>query len=500
MLGIDPATGTQKFNVPLPIGQPIVTPYSNCPSGNDVGYGYSQQPGQLIVAGDGNAYVLYAYNEFVNECGIQATHLRLLQVSSSGASNLLTIMDRQAPTDLASYQASSLQAGIIANADTGVVLTWGQYFSADSAFGPTQYGMAITTGASVAIVNAPSVPGQPVLGTAMSPVFPVLQAEDGSFFGSYQTNMVAFDQAGSIRWIVPNEYPLMATPDGGVTGQSGITYDQNGNATGQTSLSTQSWRGAMYQAGPLVIQVALPAVILAQSLWAQVGGNPAGFKTAGRPWFFMLFWQNNCSSSPQPCGFILIPDDPAENLNLQVDATSQAAAIKSAALAALKKAYDKYPVTVGEVSKPTDGDHRANVVDGQDSDGHGTQYCGETTPVRPNHDSKVFYWINMEYAQWALPITLITPADVSNALQNANLMKAIGAGIGNTGAHELAHQFLLDTFGMEDSSSNTYNGVECRGWLAPWLYGVGAIGWEPMTADALKAALGAGWRLHEIYP
>ncbi len=69
-------------------------------------------------------------------------------------------MDRQAPTDLASYQASNLQAGIITNADTGVVLTWGQYFSADSAIGPTQYGMAIMTGTSASIVNAPSVPGR----------------------------------------------------------------------------------------------------------------------------------------------------------------------------------------------------------------------------------------------------------------------------------------------------------------------------------------------------
>jgi hypothetical protein len=37
--------------------------------------------------------------------------------------------------------------------------------------------------------------------------------------------------------MVPNEQPLMATADGGVTGQSGITYDQNGNATGQSGLS-----------------------------------------------------------------------------------------------------------------------------------------------------------------------------------------------------------------------------------------------------------------------
>ena len=287
VLGIDPTTGTQKFSVPLPIGQPIVTSFANCPSGNDVGYGYGEQPGHLIIAGDGNAYVFYSYDEFVNECGIRATHLRLLQVSSSGASNLLTIIDRQAPTDLASYQASNLQASIITNADTGVLLTWGQFFSAGEGIGPTQYGMAITTGTSVSIVNAPSVPGQPVLGSA-SPVFPVLQAADGSFVGSYQTNMVAFDQAGNVRWMVPNEYPLLATDDGGVIGQSGVSYDQNGNATGQSSLSatvSPGWFGNILgtgysvQSGEVTL-IAASSVSYAPTFAAFIGGNASGNGTA----------------------------------------------------------------------------------------------------------------------------------------------------------------------------------------------------------------------------
>ena len=288
LIGVDPTTGTQKFSVPLPIPQPLVTLYSNCPSGDDVGYGYGQNPAHLIVAGDGNAYVFYSYDEFVNECGMRATHLRLLQVSSSGASNLLTIMDRQAPTDLASYQASSLQAGIITNADTGVVLTWGQFFSADSAIGPTYYGMAVTTGTSVSIVNAPSVPGQPVVGTAIDPVFPVLQAEDGSFVGSYQTNMVAFDQAGNDRWMVPNDYPLLAADGGGVIGQSGITYDQNGNATGQSSLSatvSPGWfgniLGTAYSAPSGAVElIAALSVHYAPTFAAFVGGSASRNGTA----------------------------------------------------------------------------------------------------------------------------------------------------------------------------------------------------------------------------
>jgi len=72
-------------------------------------------------------------------------------------------------------------------------------------------------------------------------------------------------------------------------------------------------------------------------------------------------------------------------------------------------------------------------------------------------------------------------------------MNAIGSGIGTSAAHEIGHQFLGLSDGMEDSSTNTYNSVECKGWDAPWVYGVGAIQWEAITAGALKSALGTGW-------
>jgi hypothetical protein len=94
------------------------------------------------------------------------------------------------------------------------------------------FGMATVTGTSVNVISGPLVAGQ------TGPVQPVLQAQDGSFVGTATTNtgaryMVAFDATGSVRWAVPNESPQMATADGGVIGRLGITYDQNGSATGQ---------------------------------------------------------------------------------------------------------------------------------------------------------------------------------------------------------------------------------------------------------------------------
>ncbi len=81
-------------------------------------------------------------------------------------------------------------------------------------------------------------------------------------------DMVSFDAGGNTRWIVPNDTPQIATADGGVIGQSGITYDQNGNATGEmASLPIQSWTGNIYQYGS-VDQLAGIPVSLAAGFWS----------------------------------------------------------------------------------------------------------------------------------------------------------------------------------------------------------------------------------------
>jgi len=91
---------------------------------------------------------------------------------------------------------------------------------------------------------------------------------------NYRYNMVAFDTTGNVRWMVPNEQPRIATADGGVIGQSGISYDQNGNATGQTTPTTQSWLGYAYQDGP-VTQVRAKPVDFGLSFAAFKGGSPS---------------------------------------------------------------------------------------------------------------------------------------------------------------------------------------------------------------------------------
>ncbi len=231
---------------------------------------------------------------------------------------------------------------------------------------------------------------------------------------------------------------------------------------------------------------------MALSLWANVGGSPSGNNSAGRPWYFKLIWQNNCTQFPQPpCGFTLYPDNPQWLPNLAIDATSQAATIKSAALSVLKKAFEKWPVIVSEGTAGT-GDNRATIEDGGSYEA-GVDRCGGTFEWN-QHDSTIWYRMNMEQAQSALPIVLKTPADVQDALGRVDLMRAIGIGIGNNAAHEIGHQFFGPTgYGMDDASQHTYNGQGCSGEKAPWVYGNGSIGWEDAIGQAWQRLLGPGW-------
>jgi hypothetical protein len=306
VIGIDPTTGSQKFSVPISIPGPAMNP-NNCPANGGTTYstyafdiqtssgsGYATN---LMVAGDGNAYLAFGYNEFVLNCRLSATHLRLLQVSSSGSSNVLTILDTP-PYDghgnaTLICETTNFTLGMITNADTGLALSWSLWFEAGEGCTPGPlYGMATTTGSSVSVVPGPSLPGQTTFGGPELTVVPVLQAQDGSFVGTVsvpgppptysQTNMVAFDATGNVRWVVANETPQIATADGGVLGQSGTTYDQNGNATGQVSIATQSWSGLEYTSANSISQVFLPPIPPdIASFWSQAGGNPSGSGTAG---------------------------------------------------------------------------------------------------------------------------------------------------------------------------------------------------------------------------
>ena len=247
MIGIDPTTGAQKFIVPLPQ--------------NTFGPSLSNS----IIAGDGNFYLAYITQQASG--GGAEYDIKLLQVSSSGASATMTVTSWLTPNfcDVCLWEMN-----MITNADTGIVLTWTGDVGSP--------GMAVTTGTSVSVVNYPSGPNG-------GPVVPVPQAQDGSFVGlggdSTQSFMIAFDQSGNMRWSVAGNYaPQIATDDGGVIANddfgNAVTFDQNGNATGQmANLPTYTWFGNSYQIGS-VDQILTNIINRAVSWWPFTGGNASG--------------------------------------------------------------------------------------------------------------------------------------------------------------------------------------------------------------------------------
>jgi hypothetical protein len=116
-----------------------------------------------------------------------------------------------------------------------------------------------------------------------SPVFPVLQAQEGTFYGTHTTysKMLHFDQSGKTIWSGPNDYPAIATADGGVIGYSGTTYDNQGRATGQIALPILSWTGHDYQYGSTE-QVASTLPDVATTFWPVSGANSSGNNTASQ--------------------------------------------------------------------------------------------------------------------------------------------------------------------------------------------------------------------------
>jgi hypothetical protein len=243
VIGIDPTTGAQKFSVDLHSWPGFVW--------------------DIMIAGDGYAYVVSSSRDF----SANTSQLYLLRVNSSGAYD---DFGQIAEWPGAGGDILDPNVGMITNADQGILLTWSAGWG----------GMALTAGTGVSLVNPPAGPGGGVV--------PILQAQDGSFVGSYYNDMIAFDASGTARWIVPNETPQIATADGGVIAQSGITYDQNGNATGKMgSLATYSWLGYAYESDPAQVRMNMPDFGL--SFQATAGGslspNGADVKYVPSKWF-----------------------------------------------------------------------------------------------------------------------------------------------------------------------------------------------------------------------
>jgi outer membrane protein assembly factor BamB len=224
-------------------------------------------------------------------------------------------------------------------------------------------------------------------------------------------------------------------------------------------------------------------------------GAPSASGKEGRPWYFILVWNND---------FTFTPDYPQFLPGLTTDITAQSPIIKQAALQAIKDAYRGFWIVIAEGTAGT-GDHRATVLNSQTL--VHTPACGATNSnVLQVRDSQVDYLMNMENAQVALRVTINNAEDESAALRRFDLLQAIGRGIGVTTAHEIAHHFLFACCSMDADPATdplargTYNATGCSAstdpspWTGFWPNPIIKLHWEPPALRGLNECLNAGWQ------
>lgn len=329
---------------------------------------------------------------------------------------------------------------------------------------------------------------------------------------------------------------IAATSDGGVrlNDSAGglVQLSETGQPTTITSAPIQgfapfySWQGHWYTQvavpnDPLA-EISGPAIVVS-NVWPYPLGNPSSSGRSNRQWFFALVWENN---------FSFTPSNPQVLSNLTTDVTGSASMIKESALKAFRAAYSIFPVTVFEGSANAAADAYALVMNHQNLS---NSYDGGDTPPRPNRGispptaftnqmSQIDYINIMLEAQTALGIVINNAQDETTALNQQALMQAIGTGIGNTSAHEVAHQFLLSCCDMDSSplSPSNFNPIpteadaNARGawnaggfsgksdpsfWIGYWPSPKIALHWEntanpdgsPNALVGLETCLATGW-------
>jgi IPT/TIG domain len=326
LVGIDPATGSAKFTIPLEHWTESVTS-NGCAS--PVQYDDPPDIFQLIIAGDGFAYLLYTHGEssgawtkagdFCLNTYQAQDHLSLLRVATDGTFKKISIgdwtevdsetfhEDCSLGTCYSDY-GSSTESGtevrlsppsLVTNADQGVALALDYFLPAycssdvfdansDNKTGcvPEQdFNRLLLISSIGAVVSDSNVN----VASNSSGFTPILQAEDGTYFGTGVTasnSMDAFDLSGNVKWSVPGFTPVMATADGGVIAKSTsgpvqyVTFDQNGVANGMLAgMPTQSWIQNTYQKGSIDLAAIAP-IAYASSFLAMLGGNQTGNGTA----------------------------------------------------------------------------------------------------------------------------------------------------------------------------------------------------------------------------
>jgi hypothetical protein len=223
--------------------------------------------GDLIVAGDRYAYVPYTFGAS-NPLGfcsfIGKTYFRLLRIAPNGDSSWIPLgeWDTLGKPDCSTQPAEVINAHVITNRDQGVLISWQLWTGPGYDESSKSNFVTITSGTSV--VSKVSTDKF---------VIPMLQSQDGTFYGSMGTDLVHLGLSGRVEWSVPNDSPRIATPDGGVIGSSGFSYFWFGAISGVAAdLPLESWTGWGY-IPPLQQVVHRTNAVAIPPYWSFADGN-----------------------------------------------------------------------------------------------------------------------------------------------------------------------------------------------------------------------------------
>jgi hypothetical protein len=175
--------------------------------------------------------------------------------------------------------------------------------------------------------------------------------------------------------------------------------------------------------------------------------------------------------------------------------SAQQDVIKQNALNSLRLAFSAYNVSVNQGRQ---GTNTVYIVGQYPSIQNGSIPCADTfslTGIFLPGISRDYYLVNMEQAQKALGVQSPSPTQ--------DILAAIGEGLGNNAAHEIAHQLVnafgasgkvVNGMGLHDDSTDTYNGGSCQEPENPWVFtsyynGV-PISWGADAVTSLTNILG----------
>jgi len=299
---LDPSTGTTLARINL---ENSTNTAPEASGGSAVAYppGY----GKMIVAGDGNAYLPYAYYN-QSSTGFES-YQNILRISPDGtyAKIQLNTIDSAATGSYLFPYVDSAPC-VITNGGTGIA-AFAVFITYSGSNGSFQGQLSYISQDSVTLQanNIQTNSG-----------CPTLQREDGSYIATDgQNTLIVLAPDGSQLWSqqigTAPITPLYATSDGGVivtntppgpsvspgpdgtlfwtnqliSTQLGTLYtvDQNGNVTSQTpdTGAVLSWTGNSYgvTGDPLVVSYGLASIHLTESFWASKDANPSATLVAG---------------------------------------------------------------------------------------------------------------------------------------------------------------------------------------------------------------------------